>query len=736
MLAKKRIGMILPHIVTNVDRELIRGAYEVLKNAGYDLVIITGVSNYSERLQHELFVHGRENIFEIIRKGEFAGFLFVASWFIDRKLKDRIYAYLKEKNAPCVVIEEKNPDFPYLFPEQRRMEREITDHLIQVHDCRKLYFISGFKDNYVSQERLAGFQQGLADNGIAFDENCVFYGEFWKEKPYELGRQIACGEIEKPDGIVCASDTMALCLIDGLTAYGMRVPDDVRVVGNDGKAEGFLHTPTLTTIEGRDYTLGQDSAAMLISIIAPDSEQPVYSREKEHIELRGSCGCDGEYLHISHDILNELCRNNIMYDEKYTSMVTDFIENVSNKESLEDLMLQVAAFSFRLSNWRNMAICLCEDWHFNFAEVSDYRRDGFSEKMLAALVKTGRLGDCSMCSYSINTSEMFPEEIVSDEPTVWLLTSLFSKDQIFGYVATSYDHPDGIFLDENFCMWCDTVSRGLKDTQSILYEEYVRHQIRRHSDTDPETGLLSMRGFLTLLDEQCKAEKKYLLQVVHMMGDNDAPLDLNFQSMISVSIKNTVQTGEIAARYGRDTFVLAYPFHSDASEKRMMYRRVDRIENDLLQYESTKLHFDLPLLYTIATVIGTEDDAETIIKQMLSELNASSRNGYKEQLIHIRHQIKKSPEKKWNSTDIADMLHVSQTHLHRLYSDVFGINCREDIIDIRIQKAKRLLKYTDLRIGEIAYQCGYDNESHFMRQFHDKVGVTAATYRKECRRGD
>lgn len=68
-----------------------------------------------------------------------------------------------------------------------------------------------------------------------------------------------------------------------------------------------------------------------------------------------------------------------------------------------------------------------------------------------------------------------------------------------------------------------------------------------------------------------------------------------------------------------------------------------------------------------------------------------------------------------------------------MYSKVFDINCGEDIINIRIQKAKRLLKNTSLHISEVAYECGYENVSHFIRQFHDKVGVTATAYRKDNR---
>lgn len=732
-MAEKKIGIIVPHIVTNVDRELLKGAFRVLKEYGCDLVIITGISNFSENLENQSFICGRNNIFDIIRYGDFAGFLFAASWFTSRELKDRIYSYLNERELPCLVIEEENSFFPCIFPEERSCERELTDHLIKAHGCRRLYFISGTEHDRISQERLEGFKQGLADNGIEFDESCVFYGDFWKEKPYELGISIARGEVEKPDGVVCASDTMALCFMDGLTQNGMRVPEDVRVVGNDGKTECLLHTPMLTTVSGRNYRLGAEVAKRLLEMTGEKVGSGADIQER--IDFRGSCGCADVFKNIPEDVMNELCRNNIMYNERYTSMVTDFIEEVVNRKELEELMLQVARFSYRLPKWQDMVLCLCEDWHVDFADISDFRKSGFSDRMLAALAKTDRLGECSICREFIDTAQLFPQEVSTHEARTWLLTSLFSGEQIFGYIATSYADPDDIFLDESYCMWCDTVSYGLRDTQANMYEHYVRHQISKHADIDPETGMLSMKGFRTLLSEQLAEKKKYIIQVIAAEDDIQAHSEINYISMLSVAVRRSSVKDEISARYGKNSFVIGYPCGEDISERRMMYQRLDEIENELLQYESDKLHFELPKLTTAATIISDINSLEDTIHKELSDIvgNANRKDDYSSQLIDIRRRIRRAPEKQWSVTMLSDMLHISRTHLQRMYSKVFDINCGEDIINIRIQKAKRLLKNTSLHISEVAYECGYENVSHFIRQFHDKVGVTATAYRKDNR---
>jgi len=56
---------------------------------------------------------------------------------------------------------------------------------------------------------------------------------------------------------------------------------------------------------------------------------------------------------------------------------------------------------------------------------------------------------------------------------------------------------------------------------------------------------------------------------------------------------------------------------------------------------------------------------------------------------------------------------------------------KDDVISARIKRAMQLLSNTDMRIQEIAEQCGYNNESHFMRQFKVNCGMTAVQYRKQ-----
>ena len=99
------------------------------------------------------------------------------------------------------------------------------------------------------------------------------------------------------------------------------------------------------------------------------------------------------------------------------------------------------------------------------------------------------------------------------------------------------------------------------------------------------------------------------------------------------------------------------------------------------------------------------------------------------QLKKIRREIHKAPELGWNLTELAKRLNISRSYVQKLYKEQFGISYMDDLIEARIAMAKLLLTTTDLRIQEVASSCGYQNATHFMRQFRDKTGMSPSEFR-------
>lgn len=108
-----------------------------------------------------------------------------------------------------------------------------------------------------------------------------------------------------------------------------------------------------------------------------------------------------------------------------------------------------------------------------------------------------------------------------------------------------------------------------------------------------------------------------------------------------------------------------------------------------------------------------------------------SDNAYTKQLLELRQAIYNTPGKKWNTTEIASSFSLSNGHFHLLYKNTFGITCHKDVILSRLDHAKEMLAFSNEPIHQVASQCGYDTEEHFLRQFRKYTNMTPTEYRKK-----
>lgn len=95
----------------------------------------------------------------------------------------------------------------------------------------------------------------------------------------------------------------------------------------------------------------------------------------------------------------------------------------------------------------------------------------------------------------------------------------------------------------------------------------------------------------------------------------------------------------------------------------------------------------------------------------------------------LRTSIHNAPYQTWNLDELAASFHMSTSYFQHLYKDFFGISCRHDIIQARIELAKFYLSTTNMPVRAVAAMTGYDNELHFMRQFKKFTGMTPTQHR-------
>lgn len=728
MNAKGRFGIIVPEINSPLDHEFIEGVFSQAEGLGYDVIVYTGVFNSLRELRYDAYVSGLENIYTLICTQKLDGIIFAAERFHDKEVVDKIYGYLSQTDTPCLVLGGAAPKAVSMEAEEFSSMYMITEHIIREHNCKKLYCLAGIPEHNTSAERLRGFTTACADSGIEISDSDIFYGYFWKDVPEQIGRDIADGKTERPDAVVCCSDVMAKSLIDSLTSNGIRVPEDIKVTGFDGGWDSVICQPSVTTVTGRDRQFGADSVCRLYEMTTKKkAEQNIC---KQSIRFGRSCGCCKDTPLESH-LMDMILRHR----EKRSFIATDFIHRMSEVSTVSELGEHIDEVGHILGGIEWLDICLCSDWQGDSDNPDNYRQYSYPDEMYMLLSK--RFGKNEEAHYSFKTSDILPALSTPHEPKLIIMTSLHCSGQIFGYAAASYTDSRRVSVDEYYVSWCDSVSNGIKTLQKKLYYQHFSRQIEKLSENDPVTGMLNRRGFMNhapeLLNRYKNENRKSYLLMLTYYPDKIGSID------IEAALGNIIMdicSHRLCAKMSSNIYAVIVPAFDEQGI-------INTSENLVAAIESGQRErfgdVRLPEFVTVVSVLDSveiSDIERTVYEtiQAVSDKKEAAKSNYidyKEQIYRLRRNIISDLQKNWDVDEMARDMGISRSHLQRLYKQIFSVSVKDDVITARIKRAMQLLAHTNMRVQEIAEMCGYNNDNHFMRQFKEKTGLTAAQYRKE-----
>ncbi|WP_124099306.1 AraC family transcriptional regulator [Ruminococcus sp. Marseille-P6503] len=132
------------------------------------------------------------------------------------------------------------------------------------------------------------------------------------------------------------------------------------------------------------------------------------------------------------------------------------------------------------------------------------------------------------------------------------------------------------------------------------------------------------------------------------------------------------------------------------------------------------------------------DSVDLLVKlffiKLSEKMNTSANKDlatWHKKLSILRTKIYNMPSHNWNIDGLAHEVTASRSSFQHMYKKTFGTTPMNDVVTSRIEHAKYLLSSTDYTITYIAQMCGYSSDTHFMRQFKNKTGMTPSAYRIE-----
>jgi DNA-binding LacI/PurR family transcriptional regulator/serine phosphatase RsbU (regulator of sigma subunit) len=191
-------------------------------------------------------------------------------------------------SVPRCVIGAKYGDAPSIRVDNTTGVTAITRHLIEVHGRRRIGFITGHGAE--SLERQQGYERALTESALDVDPELVHPGNFLPDAGRDAVERWFGQGGARCDAIVAANDWMALGALEALRERGLRVPDDVALVGFDDIEQASFLSPPLSTIRQPPRLLGKRAVEMIDALLGGSTE-PMHWRLPTELEIRQSCGC-------------------------------------------------------------------------------------------------------------------------------------------------------------------------------------------------------------------------------------------------------------------------------------------------------------------------------------------------------------------------------------------------------------------------------------------------------------
>ena len=249
------VGVVAPFFTTMSVVERVRGVSSRLADRGYDLVLFD-VENTRQRADaFEAFV----------RRDRVDGAL-----VISLPLRDDELAALRRDALPVVLVDGMHPDVPHIAVDDELGGRLAAEHLL-AKGHRHVAFVGDTPHNpfgfHSSEDRRAGFRSVLADARV--DEALEADG---REGARAAARELLARADDRPSAVFAASDMQAVGVLEAAADLGLRVPDDVGVIGFDDIE--FAAVLGLTTVRQPLFATGAIGADLLLAQLGEDVPPP------------------------------------------------------------------------------------------------------------------------------------------------------------------------------------------------------------------------------------------------------------------------------------------------------------------------------------------------------------------------------------------------------------------------------------------------------------------------------
>ena len=259
------IGVVVPKITYHLYATAISGIENYANAKGYNIMICQS----NESMEREKAI-----INELIAS-RVAGFIISLSSETDNF--DH-FIRLQKKGIPLVFFNRECQDVQAdrVIIDNFQAAYDAVDHLIGT-GCKKIAYIGGPREVQISNHRMEGYRQALTDNHLEVDGRLILHCEFNRQSALSQARKLVYGP-EPPEAILAFSDQIAISAIKACKERGLKIPENISIIGFNNEPVTELLEPPLTSVDQPGFLMGKSAAELLVRQI--ESEGIIDKPEK------------------------------------------------------------------------------------------------------------------------------------------------------------------------------------------------------------------------------------------------------------------------------------------------------------------------------------------------------------------------------------------------------------------------------------------------------------------------
>lgn len=557
---KRKIAIIANGWYNKGLQDLYKGIYRYAEPRSIDVFMFLTYSQFRETNEYN---KGEFNVYRLPDYRDFDGVIFVPGSLSSGEEAERIRKELVEANISAVSIGEHLEGLGLVDCDNYDSMKNLCEYLVENCDINSVAFMAGHRENDESNLRLAAAKEVLGKAGIKLDEKNTYYCNWEYSSVCKAAAKLAQKRKMMPDAILCANDYGAMAVCATLEDAGYDVPGDVIVTGFDNVDLSRAYSPSITTLAQPYELMGYGSMELIYEQIETGKvgtrnyscelikgESTGFSDEENTVKARKLLAQDN-FLAGERNILFEWTNSNI--------------ENAFFKaKRVEDLPGTLLSHFLRFNEYEGDGFAVViDDLYRQNIYNSDINlvRDGFEKNMQ---VVVGIDGDETYQMESFETRKIIPNYVEDSNSHLYLITSLHSQDNIFGYIVMK--DAIGHVVDRSLGTYTSRLGELFEKYRKAMRLDCLNSELLELSVKDSLTGIYNRLGY--------ERVAKAYFNDVHKLGRNCAILfiDLNrmkhindrfghLQGDMAIRTVATVITECIpndwkAIRYGGDEFVI------------------------------------------------------------------------------------------------------------------------------------------------------------------------------------